>query len=52
MAWRSHGATNKELIENLYTNKLIKDVRVKEAFLKVIHTLLPPFVFLFFPDIP
>lgn len=34
MAWRSHGATNRELIENLWTNKLIKDARVKEAFLK------------------
>jgi hypothetical protein len=35
MAWRSHGATNRELIENLWNNKLIKDPRVKEAFLKV-----------------
>lgn len=35
MAWRSSGATNKDLIENLWTNKLIKDARLKEAFLKV-----------------
>ena len=35
MAWRSSGATNRDLIENLWNNKLIKDARVKEAFLKV-----------------
>lgn len=35
MAWRSSGATNKELIENLWNNKLITDLRVKEAFLQV-----------------
>lgn len=35
MAWRSSGATHRELIENLYRNGLIKDQRVKEAMLKV-----------------
>lgn len=38
MAWRSSGATNRELIENLSRNNLIKSPAVKEAFLKV-----PPF---------
>lgn len=42
MAWRSHGATNRELIENLWTNRLIKDARVKEAFLKVCPLPPPP----------
>ncbi|KAK0738174.1 protein-L-isoaspartate O-methyltransferase [Schizothecium vesticola] len=35
MAWRSSGATNRELIENLSRNNLIKSPAVKEAFLKV-----------------
>lgn len=35
MAWRSSGATHRELIENLFKNGLIKDQRVKEAMLKV-----------------
>jgi len=35
MAWRSSGATNRDLIENLWRNDLIKDSKVKEAFLKV-----------------
>ncbi|KAK3401400.1 protein-L-isoaspartate O-methyltransferase-domain-containing protein [Sordaria brevicollis] len=35
MAWYSSGVSNSELIENLWRNKLIKDERVKEAFLKV-----------------
>lgn len=36
MAWRSHGSTNDELIDQLWRNGLIKDERVKEAFLKVL----------------
>lgn len=35
MAWRSHGSTNDELVEQLWRNGLITDERVKEAFLKV-----------------
>ena len=35
MAWRSSGATHRELIENLFRNGLIKDQRVKEAMLRV-----------------
>ncbi|KAH6677804.1 protein-L-isoaspartate O-methyltransferase [Plectosphaerella plurivora] len=35
MAWRSSGATNRELIENLWRNSLITDQRVKDAFLTV-----------------
>lgn len=35
MAWRSSGATHRELIENLFRNGLIKDQRVKEAMLSV-----------------
>jgi protein-L-isoaspartate(D-aspartate) O-methyltransferase len=35
MAWRSSGATNKDLIENLWRNGLIKNMEVKTAFLKV-----------------
>ncbi|ROW02502.1 hypothetical protein VMCG_06024 [Cytospora schulzeri] len=35
MAWRSHGSTNNELVEQLWRNGLITDERVKEAFLKV-----------------
>ncbi|KAK3314172.1 protein-L-isoaspartate O-methyltransferase [Apodospora peruviana] len=35
MAWRSSGASNTDLIENLWRNKMITDPRVKAAFLKV-----------------
>ena len=35
MAWRSGGASNRDLIENLWRNGLITDQRVKDAFLKV-----------------
>ncbi|KAK5654246.1 hypothetical protein OQA88_7421 [Cercophora sp. LCS_1] len=35
MAWRSSGATNTDLIENLWRNNLIKSPLVKSAFLKV-----------------
>jgi hypothetical protein len=35
MAWRSSGATHRELIENLFQNGLIKDRRIKEAMLSV-----------------
>ncbi|KAF6808934.1 hypothetical protein CSOJ01_07204 [Colletotrichum sojae] len=35
MAWRSSGASNKDLVENMWRHGLIKDQRVKEAFLKV-----------------
>jgi len=35
MAWRSSGATNRDLVENLWKNGLIKHIRVKDAFLKV-----------------
>ncbi|KAM0279107.1 hypothetical protein ACHAQH_004793 [Verticillium albo-atrum] len=35
MAWRSSGDTNQALAENLWRNSLIKDQRVKDAFLKV-----------------
>ncbi|KAL2163822.1 hypothetical protein VTH06DRAFT_5881 [Thermothelomyces fergusii] len=35
MAWRSSGASNRELVENLWRNKLITRPEVKEAFLKV-----------------
>ncbi|KUI63007.1 putative protein-L-isoaspartate O-methyltransferase [Cytospora mali] len=35
MAWRSHGSTNEELVEQLWRNGLITDERVKGAFLKV-----------------
>ncbi|KAK1752870.1 hypothetical protein QBC47DRAFT_453576 [Echria macrotheca] len=35
MAWRSSGASNRDLIENLWRNDLIKNPQVKEAFLKV-----------------
>ena len=34
MAWRSSGASHRELIENLYRNGLIKDQRIKEAMLQ------------------
>ena len=35
MAWRSSGATHRELIENLYKNGLIKDQRIKNAMMEV-----------------
>lgn len=35
MAWRSSGATNEALIENLYRNGLVKADRVKQAMLGV-----------------
>ncbi|KAK3385279.1 protein-L-isoaspartate O-methyltransferase [Podospora didyma] len=35
MAWRSSGASNRDLIENLARNDKINDPRVKAAFLKV-----------------
>ncbi|TID14048.1 Eukaryotic translation initiation factor 3 subunit E [Venturia nashicola] len=35
MAWRSSGATNKDLINNLFNNGLIKNSRVKDAMLAV-----------------
>ncbi|GAB7365837.1 hypothetical protein MBLNU230_g7169t1 [Neophaeotheca triangularis] len=35
MAWRSHGATNTALIENLAANKLITTPRVKAAMMSV-----------------
>lgn len=35
MAWRSSGASNRDLIENLWRNRLITKPEVKEAFLKV-----------------
>ena len=35
MAWRSSGSNQRELIENLYRNGLIKDQRIKEAMLRV-----------------
>lgn len=34
-AWRSSGSTHKELIENLYSNGLIKDQRIKQVMLQV-----------------
>ncbi|GKT82175.1 protein-L-isoaspartate O-methyltransferase [Colletotrichum tofieldiae] len=41
MAWRSSGATNQELVENMWKRGLIKDQRVKDAFLKVPSVPLP-----------
>ncbi|KAK4160499.1 protein-L-isoaspartate O-methyltransferase-domain-containing protein [Cladorrhinum sp. PSN259] len=35
MAWRSSGSSNKDLVENLWKNKLITKGEVKDAFLKV-----------------
>ncbi|SPO05525.1 related to protein-L-isoaspartate(D-aspartate) O-methyltransferase [Cephalotrichum gorgonifer] len=35
MAWRSTGVSNSELVENLVRNGMMKDPRVKAAFLKV-----------------
>lgn len=40
MAWYSSGGSNAELVENLWRNGLIKEERVKEAFLKVGFLLL------------
>jgi len=37
MAWRSSGATNEALIENLARNGLIAQPRVKQAMLSVKH---------------
>jgi hypothetical protein len=34
MAWRSSGASHRELIENLFKNGLIKNQRIKEAMLQ------------------
>ncbi|CAM1503605.1 Fc.00g011960.m01.CDS01 [Cosmosporella sp. VM-42] len=35
MAWRCSGSTNAALIDNMWSNGLITDARVKQAFLKV-----------------
>ncbi|KAG6016163.1 hypothetical protein E4U54_002158 [Claviceps lovelessii] len=35
MAWRCSGLTNAHLVENMWRNGLITDIRAKEAFLKV-----------------
>ncbi|PSR82412.1 protein-L-isoaspartate O-methyltransferase [Coniella lustricola] len=35
MAWRSHGVSNDDLIQQLWRNQLITDERVRDAFLKV-----------------
>lgn len=35
MAWRSHGTSNETLVQELWRNGLIKDERVRDAFLKV-----------------
>lgn len=35
MAWRSSGASNRDLVENLWRHELITHPQVKEAFLKV-----------------
>lgn len=35
MAWRSTGTSNSELVENMARHGLLKDARVKEAFLNV-----------------
>jgi protein-L-isoaspartate(D-aspartate) O-methyltransferase len=46
MAWRSSGATNKDLITNLFNNGLIKSSRVKEAMLAVSFSSLSlPLIF-------
>lgn len=37
MAWQSSGTSNATLVEKMWTNKLINDDRVKQAFLKVPH---------------
>lgn len=44
MAWRSSGATNKDLIENLWKNGLISNPTVKAAFLKVNNILPAPII--------
>ncbi|KAE9553486.1 hypothetical protein FO519_003315 [Halicephalobus sp. NKZ332] len=35
MAWRSHGTSNFELVQNLFKNKLFNNERVREAMLAV-----------------
>lgn len=40
MAWHSSGATNEEMIDNLFKNGLITSSRVRDAMMKV--RLLPP----------
>ncbi|KAJ4404675.1 hypothetical protein N0V82_010452 [Gnomoniopsis sp. IMI 355080] len=35
MAWRSHGTSNETLVQQLWRNGLIKNERVRDAFLKV-----------------
>ncbi|KAK6206387.1 protein-L-isoaspartate O-methyltransferase [Colletotrichum tabaci] len=40
MAWRSSGATNEELVENMWKRGLIKDQRVKDAFLKLFTNII------------
>ncbi|KAK3302977.1 protein-L-isoaspartate O-methyltransferase [Chaetomium strumarium] len=35
MAWRSSGATNRDLVENMWLHKLITHPQVKDAFLRV-----------------
>ena len=42
MAWRSSGATNTALIQNLTDNGLITSDRVKTAMMSVRHALPPP----------
>ena len=37
MAWRCHGATNAELIHNMFRAGLIKDTRIRDAMLAVSH---------------
>ena len=41
MAWRSSGASNKDLVENLWRNQLITHPEVKAAFLKVRYPFHP-----------
>lgn len=38
MAWRCSGASNRELVENLFQNGLIESPRVKGAMLSVRHS--------------
>lgn len=42
MAWFCSGSTNRELIENLYREELIKSERVKNAMLMVNTRAIPP----------
>ncbi|OTF80166.1 protein-L-isoaspartate(D-aspartate) O-methyltransferase-like, partial [Euroglyphus maynei] len=35
MAWRSHGKTNQEMVENLKKNSIVQDSRVENALLSV-----------------